>query len=58
MRPSAPAARGYASSAPTRWLIGYQPELLSDTRGTAIFNRLFHEYQPYKGACPPPHCAV
>ena len=37
---------------PTRSLIGYQPELLSDTRGTAIFNRLFHEYQPYKGALP------
>ncbi len=37
---------------PTRSLIGYQPELLSDTRGTAIFNRLFHEYAPYKGALP------
>src|SRR5690606_15791211 len=37
---------------PTRSLIGYQPELLSDTRGTAIFNRLFHEYAPYKGPLP------
>ncbi|MHB1101953.1 MAG: translational GTPase TypA [Devosia sp.] len=37
---------------PTRALIGYQPELLSDTRGTAIFNRLFHEYAPYKGPLP------
>ena len=37
---------------PTRSLIGYQPELLSDTRGTAIFNRLFHDYQPYKGDLP------
>ena len=37
---------------PTRSLIGYQPELLSDTRGTAIFNRLFHEYQPFKGNLP------
>jgi GTP-binding protein len=37
---------------PTRSLIGYQPELLSDTRGTAIFNRLFHEYAPYKGSLP------
>jgi len=35
--------------APTRGLIGYQSELLTDTRGTAIMNRLFHEYQPYKG---------
>jgi GTP-binding protein len=37
---------------PTRSLIGYQPELLSDTRGTAIFNRLFHEFQPFKGNLP------
>jgi len=35
--------------APTRGLIGYQSELMTDTRGTAIMNRLFHEYQPYKG---------
>ncbi len=35
--------------APTRGLIGYQSELLTDTRGTAIMNRLFHAYQPYKG---------
>ncbi|MBW3096750.1 translational GTPase TypA [Pseudohoeflea coraliihabitans] len=35
--------------APTRGLIGYQSELLTDTRGTAIMNRLFHGYQPYKG---------
>ncbi len=35
--------------APTRGLIGYQGELLTDTRGTAIMNRLFHEYAPFKG---------
>ena len=29
--------------------IGYQGELLTDTRGTAIMNRLFHSYAPYKG---------
>jgi GTP-binding protein len=34
---------------PTRGLIGYQSELLSDTRGTAVLNRLFHGYAPYKG---------
>ncbi len=38
--------------APTRGLIGYQSELLSDTRGTAVFNRLFHAYAPYKGEIP------
>ncbi|HVY00517.1 MAG TPA: translational GTPase TypA [Pseudorhodoplanes sp.] len=36
--------------APTRGLIGYQGELLTDTRGTAIMNRLFHGYAPFKGA--------
>jgi len=35
--------------APTRGLIGYQGELLSDTRGTAIMNRVFFEYAPHKG---------
>ncbi len=35
--------------APTRGLIGYQSELMTDTRGTAIMNRLFHDYEPYRG---------
>ena len=35
--------------APTRGLIGYQGDLLTDTRGTAIMNRLFHAYEPHKG---------
>ncbi len=35
--------------APTRGLIGYQGELMTDTRGTAIMNRLFLEYAPFKG---------
>jgi GTP-binding protein len=52
MRPSGPGRTRLRFYVPTRSLIGYQPELLSDTRGTAIFNRLFHGYQPYKGALP------
>ncbi len=35
--------------APTRGLIGYQSELMTDTRGSAVMNRLFHAYEPYKG---------
>src|SRR5258705_895379 len=35
--------------APTRGLIGYQGELLTDTRATPIMNRLFHAYAPHKG---------
>jgi GTP-binding protein len=52
MRPSGVGRTRLRFYVPTRSLIGYQPELLSDTRGTAIFNRLFHEYQPFKGALP------
>ncbi len=35
--------------APTRGLIGYHGEFLTDTRGTGIMNRLFHGYAPFKG---------
>ena len=49
MRPSGGGRTRLVFYAPTRGLIGYQSELLSDTRGTAILNRIFHEYAPYKG---------
>ncbi|TCL72785.1 translational GTPase TypA [Rhizobium sp. BK251] len=49
LRPSGGARVRLKFFAPTRGLIGYQSELLTDTRGTAIMNRLFHDYQPYKG---------
>ncbi|TLP46977.1 translational GTPase TypA [Cohaesibacter sp. CAU 1516] len=49
MRPSGGGRTRLVFYAPTRGLIGYQSELLSDTRGTAIFNRIFHEYAPHKG---------
>src|ERR1700710_1776606 len=49
MRPSGGHRLRMVFYAPTRGLIGYQGELLTDTRGTAIMNRLFHGYAPYKG---------
>jgi GTP-binding protein len=49
MRPSGGNRLRLVFHAPTRGLIGYQGELLTDTRGTAIMNRLFHEYAPYRG---------
>nr|WP_321442864.1 translational GTPase TypA [uncultured Cohaesibacter sp.] len=49
MRPSGGGRTRLVFYAPTRGLIGYQSELLSDTRGTAILNRIFHEYAPHKG---------
>jgi GTP-binding protein len=50
MRPSGGGRLRLVFYAPTRGLIGYQGELLTDTRGTAVLNRLFHAYAPYKGA--------
>ncbi|CAH1677839.1 ribosome-dependent GTPase, ribosome assembly factor [Hyphomicrobiales bacterium] len=49
MRPSGGNRQRLVFYAPTRGLIGYQSELLTDTRGTAIMNRLFHAYEPHKG---------
>ncbi|MEO0982040.1 MAG: translational GTPase TypA [Pseudomonadota bacterium] len=49
MKPSGAGRTRLVFHAPTRGLIGYQGELLSDTRGTAIMNRVFHEYAPHKG---------
>jgi GTP-binding protein len=36
----------------SRGLIGFQGEFMGLTRGTGLFNRVFHEYQPYKGDLP------
>ena len=52
MRPSGGHRLRLVFHAPTRGLIGYQGELLSDTRGTAVFNRVFHAYAPHKGEIP------
>ncbi|RLQ88993.1 translational GTPase TypA [Notoacmeibacter ruber] len=49
LRPSGGGRQRLVFHAPTRGLIGYQSELLTDTRGTAIMNRLFHEYAPHRG---------
>jgi GTP-binding protein len=49
MKPSGGHRLRLVFHAPTRGLIGYQGELLTDTRGTAIMNRLFHGYAAYKG---------
>ncbi|WP_369816692.1 hypothetical protein, partial [Brevundimonas sp. Root1423] len=35
---------------PSRSLIGYQGEFLTDTRGSGVLNRVFSHYEPHKGA--------
>ncbi len=50
MRPSGGAKQRLVFHAPTRGLIGYQGEFLTDTRGTGVMSRLFRGYEPWKGA--------
>ena len=49
MRPSGAGKTRVTFSAPSRGLIGYHGEFLSDTRGTGIMNRLFEKYDAHKG---------
>ena len=50
MRPSGGGKTRITFHAPSRGLIGYQSEFMTDTRGTGVLSRLFHSYAPYKGA--------
>ena len=52
MRPSGGGRTRMVFHVPTRGLLGYQSELLSDTRGTAVMNRIFHAYAPHRGEIP------
>jgi GTP-binding protein len=50
MRPSGGGKLRLGFLVPTRGLIGYHGEFLTDTRGSGVMSRLFHSYAPYKGA--------
>ncbi|MBW7852357.1 MAG: translational GTPase TypA [Rhodospirillales bacterium] len=49
MKPSGGGKTRVSFLAPSRGLIGYHGEFLTDTRGTGMMNRNFHGYAPYKG---------
>ena len=49
MRPSGGGKLRITFLAPSRGLIGYHGEFLTDTRGTGLMNRMFHDFAPYKG---------
>ncbi|MCR9255129.1 MAG: translational GTPase TypA [Alphaproteobacteria bacterium] len=49
MRPSGGGKQRLVFHCPSRGLIGYHGEFLTDTRGTGIMARLFHDYAPYRG---------
>jgi GTP-binding protein len=50
MRPSGRGKTRITFLAPSRGLIGYQSEFLTDTRGTGVMNRLYHSHAKHKGA--------
>ena len=52
MRPSGGGKLRIVMHVPTRGLIGYHGDFLTDTRGTGVMYRLFHGYAPYKGDIP------
>jgi GTP-binding protein len=49
MRPTGAGKTRLTFWAPSRGLIGYHGEFLTDTRGTGVINRMFHGYAPHKG---------
>jgi len=52
MRPAGAGKTRIIAHVPSRGLIGYHGEFLTDTRGTGVLNRVFHGWAPYKGAIP------
>jgi GTP-binding protein len=52
MRPSGGDKTRLVFHAPSRGLIGYHGEFLTDTRGSGVMNRLFHGWAPWKGDIP------
>jgi GTP-binding protein len=52
MRPTGAGKTRITFLAPSRGLIGYHGEFLTDTRGTGVINRMFHGYAPHKGPIP------
>ena len=52
MRPAGAGKTRIIAHVPSRGLIGYYGEFLTDTRGTGVLNRVFHGWTPHKGPIP------
>ncbi len=52
MRPAGVGKTRIIAHVPSRGLIGYHGEFLTDTRGTGVINRVFHSWAPHKGKIP------
>ncbi len=49
MKPAGTGKTRLIAHVPSRGLIGYQGEFMTDTRGTGVLNRVFFAWQPHKG---------
>jgi len=49
MKPAGAGKTRIIAHVPSRGLIGYQGEFLTDTRGSGVLNRIFHGWTPHKG---------
>ncbi|WP_298918287.1 translational GTPase TypA [uncultured Roseobacter sp.] len=52
MKPAGAGKTRIVAHVPSRGLIGYHGEFLTDTRGTGVLNRVFHTWAPHKGPIP------
>jgi len=52
MKPAGVGKTRIVAHVPSRGLIGYHGEFMTDTRGTGVLNRVFHDWAPHKGAIP------
>ncbi|WP_319823752.1 translational GTPase TypA [Thalassovita sp.] len=52
MKPAGAGKTRIIAYVPSRGLIGYHGEFLTDTRGTGVLNRVFHGWTKHKGAIP------
>jgi len=52
MKPAGVGKTRIIALVPSRGLIGYHGEFLTDTRGTGVLNRVFHDWAPHKGSVP------
>ena len=52
MKPAGTGKTRIVAHVPSRGLIGYHGEFLTDTRGTGVLNRIFHGWAPHKGPIP------
>ncbi|VAV95481.1 GTP-binding protein TypA/BipA [hydrothermal vent metagenome] len=52
MKPAGVGKTRIIAHVPSRGLIGYHGEFMTDTRGTGVLNRVFHDWAPFKGSIP------